>query len=78
METRTGEGAIKRRSFQTVENPLTGQSVGSFGISERNITRRKKKKKTHRIQAATASGEVAQMPAVPTSEQRLDREAQAA
>ena len=28
-----------RRSFQTPRNPLTGGSVGSFGISEGNITR---------------------------------------
>ena len=28
-----------RRSFQTPGNPLTGGSVGSFGISEGNITR---------------------------------------
>ena len=42
-------------------NPLTGGSVGSFGISEGNITGREKKKNpqiTHLT--TTASGEVAQ------------------
>ena len=29
----------------TVGNPLTGRSVESFGISEGNITRKRKKKK---------------------------------
>ena len=33
------------RSFQTPRNPLTGGSVGSFGILEGNITGREKKKK---------------------------------
>ena len=36
--------SCKRRSFQTVGNPLTDRSVGSFGISEGNITGREKKK----------------------------------
>ena len=31
-----------RRSFQTARNPLTGMSVGNFGISEVNITGRNK------------------------------------
>ena len=35
------EGSL-RRSFQTPGNPLTARSVGSFGISEGNITSRKK------------------------------------
>ena len=30
------------KSFQTSGNPLTSVSVGSFGISEGNITKRKK------------------------------------
>ena len=34
------------RSFQTAGNPLTCRSVGSFGISEVNITGRKKAKPT--------------------------------
>ena len=32
-----------RRSFHTAGNPLIGGSMGSFGISESNITRRKNK-----------------------------------
>ena len=47
METCPGEG-----SFHTPGNPLTGGSVGSFGISEGNTTRRKKEiNKTHRLHA---------------------------
>ena len=53
--------------------------MGSFGISESNITRRekkkKKKKKTHLT--ATPNREVAQMLTSTTSEQGLDREVQA-
>ena len=35
------------RSFQILGNPLTGGSVGSFGISEGNITRRETHTHTH-------------------------------
>ena len=35
------------KSVHTVENPLTGGSAGSFGISEGNIARREKKKKNN-------------------------------
>ena len=35
-------GSHKRGGFQTPGNPLTDGSVGSFGILEGNITRRKK------------------------------------
>ena len=45
-ETRPGEGVMKEK-FPKSRKPFTGRSVGSFGISEGNITRRKKK--THRI-----------------------------
>ena len=40
METHPRNG---KRSFQTPGNPLTGGSVGSFGISEGDITKRKNK-----------------------------------
>ena len=54
--------------------------MGSFGISEGNITGREKKKKnpqnTHLT--TTVSGEVAQMLMSATSEWGLDREARAA
>ena len=53
-----------RGSFQIPGNPLPGGSVGSFGISEGNITGRgeKKEKKPPEIRclAATPSREVAQ------------------
>ena len=36
---------VKKRGFQTPGNTLTGESVGSLGTTEGNITGRKKKKK---------------------------------
>ena len=54
--------------------------MGSLGISESNITSRKKKKKNpqNRCLTATASGEAAQTLASTTSKQGPDREAWAA
>ena len=51
--------------------------MGSFGISEGNIIRKKKKKKNNPqiIHLTDASREVAQMPVSGTSEWGLDREA---
>ena len=49
METHPGQGVMKEEK-ETVGNPLTGGSVGSFGISKSNITGWKKKK-THKIGA---------------------------
>ena len=43
MEICPRRESSKRRSFQTPGNTLTGRSVGSFGISECNITGRKNK-----------------------------------
>ena len=40
-----GRESWRKRSFQTVGNPLTSRSVGSSGILEGNITGRKRKKK---------------------------------
>ena len=40
---------MKEEKFQNTRKPLTGGSVESFGISEGNITKRKKKKNTHRL-----------------------------
>ena len=37
------ERRLKKESFQTAENTLTGESVASLGTSEGNITRRKNK-----------------------------------
>ena len=71
-----------RRSFQIPGNPLPGGSVGSFGISEGNITGRgeKKEKKPPEIRclAATPSREVAQKLKSASSKQRLNREVRAA
>ena len=43
MEIRPGKGILKKRGFETPGNTLTGGSVASLGISEGNITGRKKK-----------------------------------
>ena len=43
METHPGEGVMKEEKFPKSRKPLTGGLVGSFGISEHNITRREKK-----------------------------------
>ena len=52
--------------------------MGSLGISEGNITRKKKKKNPqNRLLITTPSGEVAQLLAAATSELGLDREARA-
>jgi len=44
-DKRVRDGDLSRngRSFQTPGNPLTGGSMGSFGISEGDITERKNK-----------------------------------
>ena len=36
-----GEGVLKEEKFPQAGNPLTGRSMGSFGISEGDITGRK-------------------------------------
>ena len=41
METHVGEGVIKEK-FPKARKPPTISSVGSFGVSEGNITGRKK------------------------------------
>ena len=70
---------MKEESFQTQGNPLTSGSVWSFGISEGNITSRKKKKKTENtLLTATPSGEVAQKLLSAPSEQGLNRETRVA
>ena len=48
METCPGDGVMKEEKFPHSRKPLTGGSVGSFGISEGNITGREKKK-SHRV-----------------------------
>ena len=78
-----GRESRRRKSFQTAGNPLINGSVGSFGISQGNITGREKKKKKKKKNpqntclTTTPGEEVAQtlkrLP--PASEQGLDREA---
>ena len=41
MEIHPGKGVLKKKSFQTPGNTLTGRSPVSLGISEGNITERK-------------------------------------
>ena len=79
METHPGEGVVKEEKFPNTGNPLTGRSVGTFGISEGNITWIKRKKKTQIMRlTATPRGEVAQMLVPTSSEQGLNREVWAA
>ena len=49
-ETHPGEGVVKEEKFPNTRKPSQWRVCGEFGISEGNITGRKKKK-THRIQA---------------------------
>lgn len=44
METRPGEGVVKEEKFTNSRKPLISGSVGSFEVSEGNITRRRRKK----------------------------------
>ena len=77
METRPGEGVEKEEKFPRSRKPSHKQVCESFGISEGNITGRKKKKQNMCL-TATASREVAQMLISTTSKWGLDREAWAA
>ena len=78
-ETHHGEGVVRRKSFHTVGNPLTGVYRGNFGILEGNITRRRKKKKkaqnTHLATTTRGDRKVAQMLMSTTSEWGLGKEA---
>ena len=70
---------MSSRSFHTAGNPLTDRSVGNFGISEGNITGRKKKKNPQEKRlTTTASGEETQMLVTATSKLGLGREVWAA
>ena len=70
---------MKEEKFPHSRNPLTGGSVGNFGISEGNIIRRKGGgSPQNTCLTATASKEVAQMLTSATGEQGQGREAQAA
>ena len=74
MEICPREGVVKEK-FPTVENALTGRSVGSSEISEGNITgRKKKKKKTQNRPLTTTASRVAQRLVSTSSEGGLDRE----
>ena len=76
METRPGEGVVKKEKFPHSRKPLTGVFVGSFGITEGNIIGREKhKNKPQNIcLIAAASREVAQMLTSTTSKWGLSRE----
>ena len=75
---------MKEDNFQTAGNPLTDGCVGSFGISEGNITGRGNTHThththTHNIhQTSTPSGELAQMLTSVSSVQGLNRKSQTA
>ena len=76
METHPGKGNMKEK-FPNSRKPSHRRVCGELGISEGNITRRKKKKKSpqNTCLIATASREVAQGLMSPTSEQGLGGEA---
>ena len=65
---------MKEDNFQTAGNPLTDGCVGSFGISEGNITGRENTHTHNGHLSTTASGEVAQTLAFTTSQQGLNRD----
>ena len=79
METHPGEGVMKEEKFPNSRKPFHWWVFGNFGISEGNITGRKKKRNPQNTRLTTTpSGEVAQMLTSTTSEWALDREAWAA
>ena len=72
---------MKEEKFPNSRKPSHGGSVGSFGISEGNITgsnNNKKKPPQYMCLTTTPRGEVAQTLPSATSKQGLDREAWAA
>ena len=75
METHPGKGDMKEK-FPNSRKPSHRRVCGELGISEGNITRRRKKQNTHLT--ATASRKVAQMLTSATNEQGLEREEWAA
>ena len=48
-ETHLGEGVMKEEKFPHSRKPSQGVSVGNFGISEGNITRREEEKKKKQL-----------------------------
>ena len=53
METCPGEGVMKEEKVSKQQETLSGGSVGSFGISEGNITRRGTKKTPQNMRLTT-------------------------
>ena len=79
MENHPREGVVKEKFPNTRKSFHQGGSVGSFGISEGNITGRGRKQNPQiTCLTATPSGEVAQMLVSTTSKPGLNREAWAA
>ena len=74
METSPREGVMEEK-FPNTRKHSIGGCVGSFGISEDNITGRKKKKTPQNTRlTATPSREVAQTLPSAGSEQGLNKE----
>ena len=69
---------MKEEKFPSTRKRSYGGSVGSFGISEGNITGRKKRNPQIMRLTTTPSREVASMLASTSSKQGLKREVQAA
>ena len=79
METRPGEGAVKKEEFPN-RKPSHNWVCGEFWDlrGQHNWEETKQNKTQNRRLTATAIGEVTQMLASATSERGLDREAQVA
>ena len=79
METHPGKGNMKEK-FPNSRKPSHRRVCGELGISEGNITRRRKKqnKTQNMCLTATASRKVVQMLTSATNEQGLEREEWAA
>ena len=76
-----GEGVMKEENFRTAGNPLTCGSVGTFGISEDNITGRRKKfinNPQNTCLTVSPRGEIAQALVSATSKQGPGREVRVA
>ena len=74
MDTHLGEGVVKGEKFQNTRKPSHWWVCGSFGVSEGNVSRKRKKKKHKNMHITTTpTGEVAQTLPFTTSEWRLDR-----
>ena len=68
MEIHSGEGVVKKEKFPHNRKLYIGVSVGSFGISEGNITGKTKQNKTQDMcLTTTTGGETARHSSLPAA-----------